>query len=177
MVRKLAIRNLRKGIWSMDHIHSLLIMEDGLDEEDIDTVGEDTETTPVGGTIATALLPHPAEVDLGPSGCAQLVGWCICSRCRPMPQALENKCRQLRTCTTTSALFVKLCLDLDVLELCIRNMGDIRNDREDSRTRAFQKAAYTQLWEKVIIGSSSKIPKPELFFCPFVSDYGTLRWK
>ena len=58
------------------------------------------------------------------------------------------------------------CLDLDVLELCIRNVGDIRNDREDNRTRAFQKAAHTQLWEKLIIGSSSKIPKPELFFVP-----------
>ena len=148
----------------MDHIHSLLIMEDDLDEGGIDTVGEDTETTPVGGTIATALLPYPAEVDLGPSGCAQLVGRCVCSRCRPMPQELENKCRQLRTCRTTSALFAKLCLDLDVLELCIRNMGDIRNDREDNRTRAFQKAVYTQLWEKLIIGSSSKIPKPEHFF-------------
>ena len=71
--------------------------------------------------------------------------------CRPMPQAVENKCHQLRTCTTTSALFVKLCLDLDVLELCNRNMGDIRNDREDNRTRAFQKAANRQLWEKLII--------------------------
>ena len=44
--------NLRKGMWSMDHIHSLLIMEDDLDEE-----GTDTETTSVGGTTATALLP------------------------------------------------------------------------------------------------------------------------
>ena len=56
----------------MDHIHSLLIMEDNLDEE-----GRDTETTPVGGTTATALLPHPAEVDAGPSGSAQLVVACI----------------------------------------------------------------------------------------------------
>ena len=81
-----------------------------------------------------------------------------------MPQAGENKCCQLRTCTTTSARFVKLYLDVDVLELCTRNMGDIRNNQEDHRTRAFQKAAYTQLWEKLIIGSSSKISKPELFF-------------
>ena len=40
-----------------------------------------------------------------------------------MPQAVQNTCCQLRTCTTTSARFVKLYLDVDVLELCIRNMG------------------------------------------------------
>ena len=77
-----------------------------------------------------------------------------------MPQAVQNTCCQLRTCTTTSARFVKLYLDVDVLELCIRNMGDIRNDREDHGTGAFQKATYTQLWEKLIIGSSSTISKP-----------------
>ena len=46
------VENLRKGMWSMDHIHSLLIMEDDLDEE-----GTDRETTSVEGTTATALLP------------------------------------------------------------------------------------------------------------------------
>ena len=61
----------------MDHIHSLLIMEGDLDEEGRHIVCNDTETTPSGGTTATALLPHPAEVDLGPSGSAQLVGWCV----------------------------------------------------------------------------------------------------
>ena len=46
------VENFRKGMWSMDHIHSLLIMEDDLDED-----GRDTETTSVEGTTATALLP------------------------------------------------------------------------------------------------------------------------
>ena len=40
--------------------------------------------------------------------------------------------------------FIKLCLDTDVLQLCIRNTSDIRNDREDNSTRAFRKAAYRQ---------------------------------
>ena len=70
---KLATRNLRKGIWSKDHIHSLLIMEDDLDDEGRDIAGNDTEATPVRGTTAMALLPHPAEVDAGPSWSAQLV--------------------------------------------------------------------------------------------------------
>ena len=64
-VKLLAIRNHRKGIWSMDHIHSLLIMEDDLDEEGRKIGGDDMQTTPLGGTTATALLPHPTEVDLG----------------------------------------------------------------------------------------------------------------
>ena len=56
-----------------------------------------------------------------------------------MPQAVENKCCQLRTYTITSAHFVKLYLDLDVLELCIRNMGDIRNDQKDHKQGPFKK--------------------------------------
>ena len=48
-------------------------MEDDLDDEGRDIAGNDTEATPVRGTTATALLPHPAEVDAGPSWSAQLV--------------------------------------------------------------------------------------------------------
>ena len=33
MVKKLAIRSLRRGIGSMDYIDTLLIMEDDLDED------------------------------------------------------------------------------------------------------------------------------------------------
>ena len=36
MVKKLAIRSLRRGIGSMDYIDTLLIMEDDLDEDDQD---------------------------------------------------------------------------------------------------------------------------------------------
>ena len=37
-----------------------------------------------------------------------------------------------------------LVLDPEVLELCIKNRGEIRNDREDNSTPAFRKAAYRQ---------------------------------
>ena len=40
--------------------------------------------------------------------------------------------------------FAKLCLDPDVLELCVRNRADIRNDQQDNSTRSFKKAAYRQ---------------------------------
>jgi hypothetical protein len=39
MVRKLAIRSLRRGIGSMDYIDILLIMEDDLDDE-VESLGE-----------------------------------------------------------------------------------------------------------------------------------------
>ena len=60
-----------------------------------------------------------------------------------MPLEIENKCCGQR-CVTSFARFTKLCLDPDVLQLCIRNRADIRNDRDDNSTRAFRKAAYRQ---------------------------------
>ena len=61
-----------------------------------------------------------------------------------MSQEIENKCCGLRKCITTSRPFQKLCLDLEVLELCIRNRADIRNGREDTSTSSFRKAVYRQ---------------------------------
>ena len=61
-----------------------------------------------------------------------------------MAQVIENKCCGYRNCITFKRRFVKLCLDLEVLELCIRNRADIRNDREDNSTSSFRKAAYRQ---------------------------------
>ena len=70
--------------------------------------------------------------------------WCVCGKCHPMPHEIENKCCKLKKCITLSSRFTKLSQDPDVLELCIKNSCDTRNDREDSSTRAFRKAAcYT----------------------------------
>ena len=38
--------------------------------------------------------------------------------------------------------FQKLCLDAEYLLLCAKNTADIRNDRQDSSSRTFRKAAY-----------------------------------
>ena len=40
--------------------------------------------------------------------------------------------------------FMKLCIDPDVLELCIKNSADIKYDRENNSTRSFRKSAYRQ---------------------------------
>ena len=108
----------------MDYIETLLIMEDDLVEKD--------ESEPMGEFGEQSSEP------------AESPEWCKCGKCRPMPQEVENKCCSLKKCITVTSRFVKLCLDPDVLELCICNTGDIRNDREDNSTRAFRKAAYRQ---------------------------------
>ena len=142
MVRKLAVRGLRKGVRSMDYIHTLLIMEDDLD--DTDETGDMIAETETVGATSTTMVVTVSSAEPIPSPGSPLVDWCTCGLCRPMPQTVENKCCKQSKCITTTSHFVKLCLDPDVLEMCIRNTGDIRNDREDASTRAFRKAAYRQ---------------------------------
>ena len=139
----------------MDYIHTLFIMEDDLDmqayadgDEVLDDFGDtsDQHTQPDPGFPANSLVPS----------------WCTCSNCRPMPQDIENKCCEQVNCITLSARFAKLCLDPDVLELCIRNFSDIRNDREDSSTRAFRKAAYRQF----VLARHGRLGKGNRRVCP-----------
>ena len=59
-----------------------------------------------------------------------------------MLQEVENRCCNSRDCVSLSVRFCKLCLDPDYLQLSIKCSGDIRNDRQDISSRAFQKAAY-----------------------------------
>lgn len=136
----------------MDYIETLLIMEDDLVEKDeSEPMGEfgeqssehaNREDNDMQGSSTTATQNlDPSQDNTSP---AELPEWCKCGKCRPMPQEVENKCCSLKKCITMTSRFVKLCLDPDVLELCIRNTGDIRNDREDNSTRAFRKAAYRQ---------------------------------
>ena len=68
--------------------------------------------------------------------------WCKCAHCYIMPQDIENKCCGRTKCVTLSRRFSKLCLDPEYLLLSCRNVGEIRNDREDNSTRAFRKQAY-----------------------------------
>lgn len=157
-MRKLAVRGLRRGVGSMDYIHTLLIMEDDLDESG-DIIAE-TETAGASGTTVAVTVSSAAEPV--PSPGSPLVDWCTCCLCRPMPQAIENMCCKQSKCITTTSRFAKLCLDPDVLEMCIRNTGDIRNDREDASTRAFRKAAYRQF----ILAKYGRLGKGNRRVCP-----------
>lgn len=70
--------------------------------------------------------------------------WCKCGYCRQMPRAVENVCCNKRACAAQSTRFYKLCLDADILQLCVLNRADIRNDALDNSTRQFRKAANRQ---------------------------------
>lgn len=163
MVRKLAIRSLRRGIGSMDYVETLLIMEDDLtDPDENEDLGvfqqsstdqpDDEPPTQDSSTQEPSQNPTSGSVP----------DWCICGKCQPMPQEIENKCCKLKKCITLSSRFSKLCLDPDVLKLCIRNTGDIRNDREDNSTRAFRKAAYRQF----ILARHGHLGKGNRRVCP-----------
>lgn len=81
----------------MDYIHTLLIMEDDLDEEDIedaemaDEINAADEANLGSGATPTAELPG-GNSDPGPSGSIPAPEWYVCGHCRPMPQEMENKC-------------------------------------------------------------------------------------
>ena len=91
----------------MDFIHSLLIMEDDLDED-----------APASNTPEQTSIEEEPEVEPepGPSRSADsLLPWCKCGFCQVMPQEIENKCCGQRWCVTRHSRFQKLCLDPDVL--------------------------------------------------------------
>ena len=102
-----------------------------------------TILTDSGPTTQESSNPQDPDLEEEPT-MGGVADWCVGGRCRPMPQEIENKSCKLKKCITLSSRFTKLCLVPDVLEWCIRNTSDIRNDREDNSTRAFRKAAYRQ---------------------------------
>ena len=142
MVRKLCIRSLRRGVGSMDFMQGLLIMQDDLDEGHEE---DESDVTPTPSTSTDlACSSNAGTADPAPSPSNNAIPWCKCGVCQIMPQEVENKCCGLRRCVTTHTRFSKLCLDPDVIQLAIRNRGDIRNDRDDNSTRAFRKTGYRQ---------------------------------
>jgi hypothetical protein len=150
----------------MDYIDTLLIMEDDLDENQEDgDLGEFGESSMTGDDNNDPPEQDSSREPTGDSTNNSTVNtpdWCVCGRCRPMPQEVENKCCKLKKCITLTSRFTKLCLDPDVLELCIRNRADIRNDHEDNSTRAFRKAAYRQF----ILARHGHLGKGNRRVCP-----------
>ena len=124
----------------MDYIQGLLIAEDDLDEDDEDEGDVAPSSTGTEQTPTAATSPEQCPSSPGTS----VPPWCKCGVCTFMPQDIENKCCGQRRCVTTHTRFQKLCLDQDVLQLTIRNRGDIRNDQEDNSTRSCRKTGYRQ---------------------------------
>ena len=135
MAKTLAIRALQRGVGSMDYVDSLLLME----PED-ESKNSDQEPNVADDDDASPLYVPPAStqvIDQEP-----VPERCNCSCCCAMPQDMENKCCGRRNCVSQTRRFRKLCLDAEYLLLCAKNTADIRNDRQDSSSRTFHKAAY-----------------------------------
>ena len=123
----------------MDYIHSLVIAEDDLDDLNKEGNGAVmTESEETEQSLISASSPEP-----GPSSRPSM-SWCKCRVCEIMPQEIQNKCSLQHKCMTTHSMFQNICLDPNVLQLAIRNRGDVRNDREDNNTRSSRKASYRQ---------------------------------
>ena len=120
----------------MNYIQSLLLQEDDPSNNDSDipntTESSYNESTPV---------PQLSSSSQTPSQCPYQ---CKCGYCIMIPQEIEYKCCGQRNYVTLQSRFSKLVLDPEVLQLFIKNRGDIRNDREDNSTRVFRKSAYRQ---------------------------------
>ena len=87
MVKKLAIRSLRRGIGSMDYIDTLLIMEDDLDEDDQDAerlgeFGELSHDNPLnsGTDHSQSQRPSPSPNPNPTPEPTPESDWCRCAR-------------------------------------------------------------------------------------------------
>ena len=163
MAKKFAIRALQRGVGSMEFIDMLLIMEDPDESSDESSVAPlatplDPSTSGSSSTdqptplASGAVVPRPTSTMENFS--EPVPDWCKCGQCRTMPQEIENKCCNQRSCVSLCRRFQKLCLDPEYLQLSIRNTNDIRNDRDDNSSRAFRKTACRHFiismatWEK-----------------------------
>ena len=131
----------------MDFIHSMSItLYDDDDDDhgsnvDHEEIQEAEVTAPALAVLRTASASSSSDPNPTPRS-EPIPQWCKCGQCQTMPQDVENKCCRRRSCISLTRRFEKLCLDTEYLRLSARNVGEIRNDREDNSTRAFRKQAY-----------------------------------
>lgn len=84
--------------------------------------------------------------------------WCRCRVCLPMETEQENVCCKKRQCITSYRTFNNICLDRDILEVCIKARCDIRADEFNFSMESFRKAAYRQfaLWKYGKLGRGNR---------------------
>lgn len=95
--------------------------------------------------------PPPSPGDTSPE-------WCKCNVCRPMPNEIENVCCKRVACITRFQAFNNICLDRDILEVCIKARCDIPADDFNFSMESFRKAAYRQfvLWRFGKLGRGNR---------------------
>ena len=140
LAKRLAIRALQRGIGSMEYIDVLLLQEETVDTGSAEDTQPESQQEAEQETVHNgASAGGPTSNDKGPRP-----EWCKCGNTASIPKEIENKCCGSHTCVTEQRRCAKFCLDADVLQLCVMNRADIRNDREDNSTKTFRKAAYRQ---------------------------------
>uniref|UniRef100_A0A8D0CR22 P2X purinoreceptor 7 intracellular domain-containing protein n=1 Tax=Sander lucioperca TaxID=283035 RepID=A0A8D0CR22_SANLU len=93
--------------------------------------------------------------------------WCQCGCCTAMPTVSESICcpqadldHVLRgqSCITMACTFAILCREVDVLEVAMLSLKEVRT----SRTILFRLTAYRQftLWARGHLGKKNRIPIP-----------------
>jgi len=84
--------------------------------------------------------------------------WCTCRRCRPMETDVENVCCKRVNCITQLNTFSNICLDRDILEVCIKARCDFRADEFDFTMESFRKAGYRQyiMWRFGKLGRGNR---------------------
>lgn len=84
--------------------------------------------------------------------------WCKCRVCQPMPSEEENVCCKRVTCLTSYTSFSNICLDRDILEVCIKARCDLRADEFNFSMESFRKAGYRQfaLWRYGKLGRGNR---------------------
>ena len=133
-----------EGVWEAWTSSRDLIMEDDLDEGHEE---DESNVTPTPSTSTDlACSSNAGTPDPEPSPNNNAIPWCKYGVCQIMPQETENKCCGLRRCVTTHTRFSKLCLDPDVIQLAIRNRGDIRNARMTTARRLLRRMAIASVY-------------------------------
>ena len=86
-----------------------------------------------------------AEEDPGQPSPPRDLPWCQYRVCRPMETEQENLCCKKRVCITSYQTFHNICIDRDILEVCIKARCDIRADEFNFSMEGFRKAAIDSL--------------------------------
>ena len=88
--------------------------------------------------------------------------WCICGKCQPMDNPIENVCCRQRCCVTTLTYFETGVLDTTVLSIAIVYRSEIFVDDPEYTPASYRKAAYRQwtLWQHGYLGRSNRCIVP-----------------
>ena len=104
--------------------------------------------------------PDGGDEDQDPDGNGNnsQLPWCVCGRCRRIPQEIENRCCRKRPCITTEDFFQSAVLDMSVLSIAIMNRSDVFADDPEYTPASYRKAAYRQwiLWQHGYLGKTNR---------------------